>query len=122
MKHTGLETGLEKFSKTLIQFYNLVSCKKIYFRKKSKFNLPISVVRSLVAIFVVRTGVGRVPIGGATYVIQHPTLVEVGSRTRGVPVISPASCFPIIAQMSSSNRRSFSREIIVTSTNGTLSM
>ena len=79
-------------------------------------------VRSLVAIFVVRAGVGRIPIGGATDVIQHPAFVEVSGRTCGVPVISPAPYFPIIAQMASSNRRSFSREIIVISTNGTLSM
>ena len=78
------------------------------------------ILRSLVAIFVVRAGVGRVPVGGGTEVTQSiPPVVIPGRRRRGVVIPPPvgiawsscniqlpppAYCSPIITQMSSPNR------------------
>ena len=68
-------------------------------------------VHSLVAVFVVRAGVGQVPIGGVASVLQDPTLVDVASLRILIisAIISPASSYPIITQMSSSNGRPVSR-------------
>ena len=67
-------------------------------------------VHSLVAIFVVGAGVGRVSVGGRTAIILDTPPGRIpGGSTRRVAIPAPASCSPVIAQVSSSNRWPFSR-------------
>ena len=56
------------------------------------FAVGPATVRSLVAIFVVEAGEGRVPVGGATMVIQDAALVGVTPCPHGVAIQRPASC------------------------------